>query len=376
MTDAPGELQLPAILARALAPVVQHPVPAWVRRLAAQVRNPDDPEASVRVVHGAVRGGRMMLERATCVAVQEIATGLGLPQPPLVGTLLEAAARYRLPIITGWDVSAVEPVYKVYANATDASDDARTALGAVVGLPPSGAPDLVGLNVPRDRAPEVKAYYQRPSVSAIGDLLEALGAERGRAALDGVAAEFRRYARALAWVLSCDVRGTEAPVPRALFVAASASDEGGAAELVEALTGTAWSRLRDAFPFPPGPIRQVGVSLRTHSADPTRGSVTVYCKRAGTAAPLHALFPLAVFVGPSGEVGVYVTPSESTPRAYTRTATHALSFRTRAGAPDRVALAALAAWLAAELRVAEAHATPPEALALDRPPAPWRRVDR
>jgi hypothetical protein len=290
----------------------------------------------------------MMLERASAVAGRAIADGLGLPWTVEAIALTEGCEALGLPLIVGWDVSGASPLYKLYANASDASAAHRDELHRRLGV--EAAPvrgQIVGLNVSPSGA-ATKIYVQRSTFDALASSLDVPPALR---AVEGAA-----------WVASYDVRGTEV-TPRAVFVATIHDREASALTALERLTGKRWSELRPAFPFEPGPLRQLGWS--------PDGSVTAYAKRHGAAAPVHALAPVAIFRRGEVEVGLYVTPSADTPRAFVRTDTHALTFRTRQGEPEREALEALGEWAAARV----AHDTEITAAAFEGPPDGWIRVD-
>ncbi len=302
-----------------------------------------DLEASVRIdAKGVVRGGRMMLERARAATGEAIAAGLGLPWTDEARALTACCASLGLPLIVGWDVSGAAPLYKLYANASDASAAQRETLHARLGI--AGAPlrgQILGLNV--GEASAIKLYVQRPTAAELPE-----GAPMPAALRDAVGA---------AWVASFDVAGAEV-TPRAIFVATLHDQERSVLEALEALSGRRWPELRPAFPFEPGPLRQLGWS--------TEGSVTAYAKRRGAAAPVHALAPMAIFRRGEVEVGLYVTPSVDTPRAFLRTAAQALTFRTRQGTPEEASLEALGRWAAARLEAEEP---------LDAPPAGWTRIE-
>jgi len=303
-----------------------------------------DLEASLRISKdGSFRGGRMMLERARPEAGRIIAEGLGVAWADEAAALVEACADFGLPMIAGWDVGGSAPVYKLYVNASDASDGQRASLRERLGLSAElpGA-DIIGLNVGRASL-STKLYVQRPSLEALGVTVDVPTA---LAEVDGVA-----------WVASHEVVG-DATTLRAVFVATKHGHESGAENALATLTGRTWASLEAAFPFPPGPLRQLGWS--------PSGEVTVYAKERGRAAPVHALAPRAIFRRGDAEVGLYVTPVADTPRAFVRTADHALTFRTREGEPDRGALEALGEWAASCVTAGDDLADPP---------AGWRRVD-
>lgn len=354
---------LAAAFARALAPAMTDAARAdeLARALAERVTRDDDPEASVRMRAGQQTAGRMMLERSDARTARLLALGLGLPWRDECGALVESCSALGLPLIVGWDVGTRGALYKLYANASDASRGAQRALADRLGLRVREAPQMLGLNVRADHV-EVKAYYQRAQL-----------AELQQGALTDVAWDATRIPPPLAqlrdvpaWVLSCDL-DAEHVRARAVFAAVAHGHAHEAEALVLALTGTPWSTLQRALPFPPGPIRQLGWGVDA--------TVTVYAKLANAAAPVHTLAPLATFATAHAEVGVYVQPSATTPHAFLRTATHAISFRTRSGAPLAEELDLLARWIAAALT---AHGggvvARDEDVLTGAPPAPWRVV--
>lgn len=337
-------------LAAALAPAFERGAEG-ARRLAAtvaaEVGDAADPEASVRIAGGAVRGGRMMIERASVECARSIARGLSLPWGSRSESIASSCAALELPLITGWDVGVRQPMYKLYANASDASAVLRDSLfeRLEIGGP---AGHVVGLNVgPSSTA--TKVYHQARHLEEL--------------ALDDAPPRLLAEIDAAAWVASYDVRGG-ARALRAVFAAPAHGDEETAREVVRALSGVSFDDVAARLPFPAGPIRQVGWS--------PSGVVTVYVKRRGAAAPVHALEPQAVFRAGDVEVGLVVEPSEGTPRAFLRTERHAITLRTRQGTPDREAIEQLGRWAGDRVRAAERAAA---ALDFAGPPAPWSRVD-
>ncbi|MEM9457563.1 MAG: hypothetical protein AAGF11_25515 [Myxococcota bacterium] len=346
---------LASSLSQALAPAFDRPEPAQslAQELAAEVRNPDDPEASVRwSPDGTIGGGRMMLERVSLVAVRRLAAGLALPWPEPCERLGRACERLGLPVIGGWDVGSGRARYKLYANASDASATQQRRLAEVFAWRGAEPPQVLGLNVAAERGGiERKVYLQRPSRGAlersIGHALELPSA-------------LEKYDAPTTWVASLDLTDSSAAL-RAVFVAAHDGAQPAAERLVHALTGVRWARLAEHLPFVPGPLRQVGWGVD--------GRVTAYAKPAGTAAPVHALAPHAIFVAGRVEVGLYIEPSARTPRAFARTAQHALTLRERAGRAPGPWLERLGRWAQAQVFESEQRGGAPR---LDHPPAPWR----
>ena len=83
---------------------------------------------------------------------------------------------------------------------------------------------------------------------------------------------------------------------------------------------------------------------------------------------MHRLGPVATFRAGDAEVGVFVEPSETTPRAFARTRSHAITLRVRQGTPERGAIEALGRWVAAQVEAGEHDGG---AFELGDPPAPW-----
>lgn len=350
-----SSVSLASSLARALAPAFGDPEPAraLALRLAARVRHADDPEASVRVApDGGIRGGRMMLERVELATVRMLAAGLGLPWPEPCERLGRACERLGLPIIGGWDAHPGGARYKLYANASEASGAQQQQL--VDGFEPRGRepPQVLGLNVSAHGI-EAKAYLQRSSWAALA---------RGLGPAVALPEALRGYEAPATWVASLDLtpRGR---VPRAVFAAVHHGAQPAAERLMVALTGHRWAHVAEHLPFAPGPLRQLGWGVD--------GSVTAYAKPAGTAAPVNALAPHAVFAAGAVEVGLYIEPSDRTPRAFSRTARQALTLRGRAGRASGPMLERLGRWAHARVLEAERGDHGPR---LDDPPAPWRRI--
>lgn len=336
-------------LCRALLPALS---PEAARRLADElvelIADSASPEASVRwTPSGGVRAGRMMLERSSRTAAERVASALGLRWAPECERLLQAVERLRLPLIVGWDVGGDSPALKLYANASDAAQSLREELLTALDSAGLGQAEVIGLNVERARVVR-KLYHQRRSFAALG--------------VSGVPEALASFAPAAGWVRSSDVFGATTTT-RAVFVAVPPDGQRRADELLQDLTGLAFGELSRAMPFAPGAVRQIGWS--------PDGSVTVYAKPVGAAPPVE-LRPVAIFATDDAEVGLHVEPNELSPRAFTRSDRHALSFRARAGHSDAQALTTLGAW--ARQRVADAERTG-QPRDWSSPPAPWRRVE-
>lgn len=345
----PDHDELAPALARALAPAFAGE-PERARalgvELAARVSRPDAAEASLRVASGVVRGGRMMLERTDASVARRVASGLSLPWTARCEALVEACEALSLPLITGWDVGG-PPLYKLYANASDASDALRRELARRVALPEGlPAPWVVGANVGAAGA-RLKLYVQHATPADIheADLPPALSA-----------------IEAVAFVASFDVVDGRASL-RAVFAATRHGREGSAEAALLELAGVAWPALEASFPYAPGPLRQIGWA--------PSGEVTVYAKRRGAAPPVYALAPTAVFRAGAVEVGLYLEPRRDGVRAFVRTERHALSFRDREGMASPAELEALGRWAAEQVSRAERERSGPD---LSSPPAPWSRV--
>ena len=310
-----------------------------------------DAEASLRIAaDGTVRGGRMMLERAGADVARRVARELGIPWVEVATAVVDACEALRLPLIAGWDVGGAAPKYKLYANASDASEAKCAALVGRLGLSSTLLrPTLVGINVASGGV-EAKLYVQRTDLVELGLEVE-------------VPDVFARI-EAAAWVASYDVCGDDVTL-RAVFAATVHGREESAEAALSSLAGVTWSALEQSFPFVPGPLRQLGWS--------PNGDVTAYAKRRGRAAPVHALAPIAVFRCGAVEVGLYVTPTEGAPRAFVRTDEHALTFRSREGSPDSAALEALGAWAARQVAAGEGKGAV-EGTKFDTPPADWKLV--
>ncbi len=334
------------------------------------IRGPDSLEASIRVADGEVRGGRMMIERAPAELGRAIVRALGVPSLAPCERVIGAAEALKLPLIVGWDVASRSPLAKLYANASDAGEALRSELAqrlsCLVSPEPSGTstpraaaaaaaawalspPHVVGLNLHQDGEQVIKLYHQqraRPELtvtlpSALTALTEASG-----------------------WVVSHDLTAAGL-VLRAVFAATRHQSHGALEAACAALTGQPFSALAAHFPFPVDTLRQLGWSPR---------GVTLYAKPAGAAHPVHALEPAAVFRAGAVEVGLFIEPSEHTPRAYLRTRAHALSFRARSTEESPALLAELGAWAAARVSEWEARPGRSGSADLSAPPAPWRRL--
>ncbi|MDQ3037890.1 MAG: hypothetical protein M3Y87_36180, partial [Myxococcota bacterium] len=119
-----------------------------------------------------------------------------------------------------------------------------------------------------------------------------------------------------------------------------------------------------ALPFERGHCRSIGVTLRGAP------EWTAYFKPRGLGVPLWDLAAAAVFVTTGAEAAVFLAPRDYAPRAYARTAAHAVSYRLTRGSASPDEIDALMRWVVASVEAAERRAVP---LSLDAPPAPWVR---
>jgi hypothetical protein len=319
-------------------------------------------EGSVRrMADGALRAGRMMIERASREVLDAIAAALQVDLPPSTDRWIEAAGREGVPLITGWDLrgGGRERCVKLYVNASDASVAARAQLSAA--LAPGGAmtepPAVIGMNARADGAVEVKLYAQSSDALALARTV------------GGPAVPLAESARAedadAGGVLSFDA-GDGAPRARAFFVALREPPRGTDWRSVVSLPGYDLEAIRELLPFAPASPRSVGISL-------SDGGWTLYAKPLGSGRAPEALEPAAIFRAGAAEVGVFVEPTEHAARAFRRTERHAVSIRVRDGDPQPLALESLVDWFASRLSAAERDGADLEARVAD-PPPPWRIV--
>src|SRR5262249_10622174 len=124
-------------------------------------------------------------------------------------------------------------------------------------------------------------------------------------------------------VLSLDAAGV-ASHPRAFFVALREPPAGAMWRCVRSLPGYDWRAIEALLPFAPAAPRSLGLSLHD-------GTWTLYCKPRDSGRAPEALEPAAVFRTGAIEVGVFIEATEHAPRAFRRTARHAVSVRIREG---------------------------------------------
>lgn len=338
-------------IARSLLRLGEGEAAHLARLLAPRISAPRSAEASLRIApDGSVRGGRMMLERVDAELARSVAEALTVPWVGACEALVGAADTLGLPLIVGWDLGRQTPLFKLYANASDASKKVRHELVRVLGASIDDA-HLLGVNV-GEGVLEWKAYQQS---RLRDDIRDAARLPSALAAVDAVA-----------WVASYDLSSIEephrAPRLRALFAAPAPSAQGRVAAAIHALTGSAWETLRATFPFVPGPIRQIGWA--------PSGDITMYAKALGAAGAPEALSPTAVFARDELEVGLFLE-GLAAPRAYARTARHALTLRVRHGQPSPRDLDLLGRWATRRVEQAEREDRAP---CFDDPPTPWAHV--
>lgn len=320
-----------AALQRSLGPWGEPALPV----LAGEGLTYDALEASARFRAGRYEGGRMMIEQARPALVEPLFAALGLPLEP-AQRLLRAAAD--APVIAGWDRGRERPVAKLYLNLSDASRTARQRTAHALGL--RGAPHVLGINVGRDAAGQVrverKAYLQLPSLPADAPaVLQRLAAGQP---LAGV-------------VQSADIGEDGSIRGRAVFLAPTDADRGRA--LLHALPGWDDAAFSAAIPFPWEQVRSVGFAQ-------DGASWVAYVKPLGQGRPLWSLDPVVCVRTPSGELGIFVAPRSGRERAYCVAGDHALSYRVRAGEPLPDEVATVMAWAAGRAAQGAAEWTWPQ----------------
>lgn len=317
-------------------------------------------EASVRGGAGLqLSAGRMMIEQASPALLGAIAAQLGVALPAAASSWLAHAEQERVPIIVGWDRrdDGAARCVKLYVNASDAAAAVRQRLcdALIPGTRLDFEPAVIGMNARADGGVERKLYRQSADAGA-------LAAPLGDGAAS-VAAAARREGADAGGVLSFDVADDGRLLPRAYFVALREAPDAAGWECVRGLPGHDAAAIAALLPFAPAPARSLGVALNGPAW-------TLYYKPRGSGRAPEALEPAAVFRAAAVEVGVFVEPTEHAPRAFRRTATHAISVRVRAGSPAPRDLEALVDWFTARLAVDDA--LPHGAAWLAAPPPPWR----
>jgi hypothetical protein len=302
-----------------------------------------------------------MIERASRDAVLAVFEQQAIEPSRDVAALLDAASRFGLSLIAGWDTSsATNAVAKVYVNASDASEPSRAAAWRAVGwagietLPT--APHLLALNA-TSRSVTRKAYVQD------ADPTPAPGFGSAASTLSERIARAGAFAGAVAcWDLAASERD---PSPRARAWFAGIREGGDVAieSLLASLPGWDTARVNASLPFERGACRSIGVAAGEALA------WTAYFKPRGQSSPLWDLEPVARFAHGEWDVAVYFAPRDHGPRAFARTETTAVSFRGADSAPPHV-VEPLYRWVVECVRASEGTGRAVEpALAL--PPSPW-----
>ncbi len=275
---------------------------------------PDAFEASAGGGDGGIRGGRMMIERVDARTARALLELLPVPVAPALQLIARGDG---VPLITGWDTQRPAPVSKIYLNLSDASERLRTSVATSLGL--SGAPHVIGMNTAADGV-ERKVYRQ----------LEAWP--------DDAPARLNSWARNLELagiVQSFDVDHSNRLAPRAMFVAPCGGQL--PVDVLATLPGWNDADFAAAIPYAWGQVRSVGFS---HAGS----RWVVYVKPRHHAAELWSLEPEVCVRCQGGELGIYLAPHDSSERAYTRTARHALSYRVREGMPTVEAVTEVMDW--------------------------------
>ncbi len=333
-----------------LSRALEGPFAARAEKVAGWMRDADlaaeTLEASVRGAAGHVTGGRMMIERVPPAAAPAFFDALGVAFDPRARAMADEAHRLGLMTIAGWDAPA--GAAKLYVNASDASRELRVELASALGLEGADAPHVVGLNV-RPAAIETKSYAQ--SALAPGDLDPALASRLSPFVLLGIVG---------GWVVSRTHR-PEGTVARAMFAAIKAGHPD-ARDALGALPGWSDEALAKAAPFPLAALTSIGFDARS-------SAWTVYFKAPGVVPASWSLEPVLIARAGDAELGLFVEPAALGRRAWAVVAGHALSYRVRAGAPEREALEALMRWAGAELA---AGTDPAELGRSSSLPTPWR----
>lgn len=372
-TDAPHPSQSPSLSAdapdataaacAAASMVGDDRAAALAGALGRYVGDVSDYEASVRgSERGALRAGRMMIERAAPEVFPAIATALDVSLCDSADEWIACAERERVPMIAGWDLRGAgrERCVKLYVNASDAGREVRARLAQTLSPGLDGSldpPAVLGMNVRADGITEAKLYLQSADAVAIAAPHGASARELARTASDEGAAA--------GGIVSYDAdNGTL--TPRAFFVALREPRAGAHWHSVHDLPGFDPHAIEALLPFPPAAPRSVGISLASNGW-------TLYFKPRSSMRAPEALEPTAVFRAGPAEVGIFVEATEHAAKAFRRTDVHAVSIRVREGEPTPHALETLVDWFTARLRVAEkgrVHVS----TQLDRPPAPWVTV--
>ena len=314
-------------------------------------------EASVRWAGGrGLRGGRVMIERASYSLFLEVLSVFGGAPSPRLADLALRAEREGLPLIVGWDASL--GAAKLYLNGSDASEVVRRRLWEGAGLCLPLVPHLLAFNVGPGAKPGCKAYLQ--SANAMS-LAEQHGDQTARVLTSRADALGVVAGGVMCW----DVDESTAR-PRGFFVAIRDDDARTWEGLTDLLPGWNPHEVDAALPFERGSMRSIGVG--SHKAE-----WTAYFKPRGVGAHLWSLEPVACYGMPGVEVGVFVEPNDRAARARERTRRFALNCRVRRGIADEALVDRLMRWVLERVSAAEEDGDPSEATLSD-PPAPWTRV--
>lgn len=305
---------LQAIFAASLGPWANHAAALAAVGAAAGVdRGALEASARQRLAgRDGLLGGRMMVERVSA----ETALALLAPLPvDLTPARAFLAAAPKAPLIVGWDTGRPDPVAKLYLNLSDVAVETRQIVANAVGVP--GAPHVIGLNLSHQSV-EAKVYQQ----------LAALPDNAPQALVQWSSAV------ALAGVVVCqDVLPGGELRSRAVFVA----PRGDVRDQLQRLPGYDPAAFSAAIPFVWGQVRSVGFAQ-------DGGAWVVYVRPQGQAPALWNLDAVVSVRCPGGELGLYLAPTGTADRAYTRSRDYALSYRVRAGQPTADAVAAVMAW--------------------------------
>ncbi len=361
-----------------------------------------------------IRGQRMMVEHVDAMTLRALMDvllppSLSLPDPLV--RALEQADTSAIPLIAGWDADVDSPkqpnghrnaMVKVYFNLSDRREaDRRAFLSSLpfatpgfsaAHSPPSSRwppAHVLGLNLSwcfsdqddNDNAAWTtgtwKLYEQRPVEMlrlqepcweelhlAKQQNAESAVSPRWPAALVNFAAglplaggiisrqvpSHRTHHAAHTRPATNTHAGTGLPIPRAFFV--TPRQDAPIEHALRRLPGWDDAQASTALPFPCGQIKSVGFDAKGERW-------TLYAKPPSYRGALWRLDPNLIVAHAGGELGLYVVPlhgnTEDALRAYAQTQHHALSYRTRSGAPPRHAIEAIMRWAQQQVRAAEAQ---------------------
>jgi hypothetical protein len=316
-------------------------------------------EASVRFDGPRViRGGRMMVQRASPDLIVELDQALQLGHSKGLRQLARIAEADALSLIAGWDITPAGPMLKLYMNASDRAEAARSRVAARLGLRPFLAseaipPHVFAFNFLKGSF-ETKVYWQSDTASA----RTVQWGEPARSIVN-------RFADVAAgFVLSHDL-GEHGFEPRAFFIATAYAGRFRARELCRMLPGWSDALVDEELPFEPGTLRSLGVFMKKPSM------WTAYFRpRVDDGERLMSLNPTVCLRLGAAEIGLFVEPAADGAPAAVRTARHALSYRIRKGAESGPAIDRVLRWAAERVARAEQDALP-VAASLSAPPEPW-----